>query len=149
MSNVYPVWWDKTVTIYNKFVDPQTQEISWYKSTVSDCFWKDTGEKVQIGETTLESNVILCRIPKNERFLPKHLWNSASEEEKQTCFTLGVGDILIPAETAEEIDEYQKGSRSSDLLKKHKDLEGCMTVSKVSLNIGAGRCCEHYLAKGV
>lgn len=148
MSNVYPVWWDKTVTLYNKFADPQTKEIFWYRHILSGCFWKDTGEKVQIGETTVESDTILCRVPKSDAFLEKYLWNGLEPEQKQTSFTIGVGDILVSAEVDDAIDEYQKGSRSSDLLQKYKDL-GCMTVTKASLNVGPGRCCEHYLVKGV
>ena len=65
----YPIWWDTTLTVYNKFEDPQTQVISWYRTVIDNCFWKYTGDKINIGETVLETNNIICRIPENDLFV--------------------------------------------------------------------------------
>ena len=32
--NNYPSWWDTTVTIYNRYEDPQTNLVSWHRHVV-------------------------------------------------------------------------------------------------------------------
>lgn len=146
MSN-YPVWWDKTITIYNKFVNPITQAISWYHHTIDGCFWKDVGQKVQIGDVTLESNDIVCRIPKSGAYVPAYQWEAL--DDKSQVFTLSQGDIIIPAEVDDEINEYASGRRSADLIKKYKAGVGCLTVERMTEDNGPGRCCEHYHVRGL
>ena len=63
--------------------------------------------------------------------------------------TFGAGDIIIKGEVDDVIDEYTKGHRSSDILDKYKPLQGCIEVDSVGINVGAGRCMEHYTVRGV
>jgi hypothetical protein len=147
--NVYPEWWNKTITVYNKFEDPQTRVISWFRTVLSDCFWKETGSKVTVGETVLETNDTICRIPKNDNFLEKYKWINVTNDKMQEYFTLGSGDIIVLGEVDEDINEYQSGYRSSDFLTKYKKLQGCMVINKVAINVGDGLGNEHYYVKGV
>lgn len=146
--NVYPVWWDTTVTLYNKYEDPATHVITWNRVILDNCFWKSTHDKVTVGDTVLESSVTLCRIPKNENFLPRHEWIKVPNDQMQQYFTLGTGDILVKYAVEDVIDEYTKGARSSDIITKYKGLQGCIQIEEVALNIGPGRCEEHYLVRG-
>ena len=57
-----PIWWDTTLTIFNKYEDPLTQVVTWHKHILTKCFWKYVGDKVQINQVTLETNNIICRI---------------------------------------------------------------------------------------
>lgn len=149
MSNKnYPIWWDKTITIYNKFEDSQTQVVKWYKHTVSQCFYKSISDKILVGNTVLESNNIICRIPKQADFLARHDWINTPNDEMQNYFTLGVGDIIINASVDDDIDEYKQGKRSTDLLAKYKSLQGCFEIQEIAINTGIGRCLEHYYVKG-
>lgn len=147
--NIYPVWWDTTITIYNKFTDPQTRVISWYKHTLNDCFWKYTGDKINIGETVIETDDTICRIPKSNKYLDKYQWESLTNDTMSDYFTIGVGDIIIKGEVNDIIDEYTSGHRSSDIMAKYKKLQGCIMVESFSINTGTGRGSEHYLVKGV
>lgn len=147
--NNYPIWWDTTITIYNKYTDPQTQIIKWFKTVIDNCFWKYTGDKISIGATVIETNNIICRIPKNDKFLESYLWNDVPNDQMNQYFTLGVGDIIAKGNIEDEIDEYKSGKRSSDFIYKHKKLQGCMEIEEIAINVGAGRCNEHYYAKGV
>lgn len=149
MSNPYPIWWDTKITIYNKYEDPITHLISWYKHTVSNCFWKYVGDKINVGNVVLETNNTICRIPKNASFLEKYLWIEIPNDQMENYFTLGKGDILVKGEVTENIDEYTAGHRSSDFVDKYKNLQGCMEVQEIALNIGPGRVCEHYLVRGI
>lgn len=150
MNNaVYPPWWETTVTIYNKFQDPITRLYSWYRTVIKGTFWKDVGNKITVGQTVLETNDIICRIRKDDRFLPKHEWVNVPNDKMSEYFTIGKGDIIVKGEVDDVVDEYQQGHRSNDLLAKYKQLQGCMTVEKVAINVGAGRCDEHYLVRGV
>lgn len=149
MNDMYPEWWETTVTIYNKFQDPQTKIVRWYRTVVEGVFWKYVGNKVLVGNTVLETNDIICRIRKNARFLPKHEWLDKPNDEMENFFTLGRGDIIIKGSVDDSVDEYTKGSRSNDLVTKYKALQGCMEIQEVAINTGAGRCNEHYLVKGI
>ena len=146
--NNYPTWWNTTITVYNKFTDPQTKVVRWYKTVVTGAFWKYIHEKVTIGQTTLETNSIICRIRKDERFLEKYEWLQKPNDEMPDFFTLGKGDIIIKGEVDDEINEYQQGKRSTDLIAKYKELQGCMSIEECANNTGGGRGQEHYVARG-
>ena len=148
-NNIYPEWWETTVTIYNKFTDPQTKVVKWYRTVIEGAFWKYVSEKLIIGNTVLETNNTICRIRKDDRFIEKYLWLNIPNDEMDEYFTLGKGDIIIKGEVEDEINEYQSGNRSTDLISKYKELQGCITVDEFSINVGAGRCNEHYLVKGI
>lgn len=148
MSN-YPIWWDTTITIYNKFEDPQTQVIKWFKHTVENCFLKYVGDKVKINQTVLETNNVICRIPQDEQFLEKYEWIQLPNDKMEQYFTLGTGDIIIKGDVDDIINEYQAGHRSTDLVNKYKQLQGCLEVQEVAINIGIGRNNPHYYVKGI
>ena len=146
---VYPVWWDTTVTIYNRYENPLTHAITWYRHVVNGCFWKDTGNKITVGNTVLETNDIICRIPEQSNFVTRDVWVAKTNDAKKDFLTLGHEDILIKGSVEDVIDEYTAGSRSSDLLSKYKALQGCMQVNAFSINTGAGRGEPHYYVRGV
>ena len=147
--NNYPVWWDTQLTIYNKFIDPQTQIVTWYRTVVDNAFWKYVGDKITINDTVIETDNTIARIRKDDRFLPRHEWINKPNDEMANYFTLGKEDIIVKGEVADVINEYQSGSRSSDLIGKYKELQGCMTIQEIAINVGAGRCNEHYFVKGI
>ena len=149
MANNYPVWWDTQLTIYNKFIDPQTQIVTWYRTVVDNAFWKYVGDKITINDTVIETDNTIARIRKDDRFLPRHEWINKPNDEMANYFTLGKEDIIVKGEVADVINEYQSGSRSSDLIGKYKELQGCMTIQEIAINVGAGRCNEHYFVKGI
>lgn len=148
MSN-YPIWWDTTITIYNRFEDPQTQYVRWFRNTVKKCFWKYVGDKINIGNVLLETNNIICRIPKNARFLERYEWVQVPNDEKEQYFTLGQRDIIVRGEVEDEIDEYVEGKGAQDLVIKYKALQGCMEIEQVAINVGPGRNNEHYYIRGI
>ena len=146
MSN-YPEWWNTTITVFNKYEDPATRKITWHKTVIPNCFWKNTGNKIVIGETTLDTDATICRIPLHEAFLENYQWNTT--EDKSAHFTLNSGDILVRGKVDDKIDEYASGVRSSDILTKYKKLQGCMVINKWAINTGLGRGLEHYYVRGV
>lgn len=147
--NDYPIWWDSTLTIYNRFEDAQTNIITWYRTVVNDSFWKCVGDRVVINQTVLETNNIICRIPESDKFLEKYKWIQLPNDELSRYFTLGPGDIIIKGEVDDIVNEYQSGHRSNDLVKKYKQLQGCMEVQEVAINTGIGRNNPHYYVKGI
>lgn len=145
----YPAWWDTTLTIYNKYEDQLTNRITWYRTVLTDCFWKYTGNKVTVNDVVLETNSTIARIPESENFREKYVWVDLPSDQKETYFTLGEGDIVVHGAVDDEIDEYQAGHRSSDLLKKYKSLRGCMQIDGIALNVGTMRVDPHYWIRGV
>lgn len=144
----YPIWWETTITIYNKFVDTQTDVVSWYRTVLTDCFWQLTGTAIKVGETVLDSKSVVCRIPKDDAFLEKQDWIKLPNDQMANYFTVAQGDIIVKGVCTEEIDEYTKGHRSSDLLGRYREYQACMEIQEYSNNTGLGRNNEHYLARG-
>ena len=148
MSNHYPSWWNTTITIYNKYEDPLTQVITWYRKVISGCFWKHRGDKVTIDSVVLDTKNIICRIPINSAFLERYEWESQPNDKMSDYFTLSPGDIIVKGEVSDTINEYQTGYRSSDLKAKYK-VRGCLEIEEWSNNTGGGRGNEHYYVRGI
>lgn len=153
MSDFPFPWWDKTITVYNKFVDPTTQRVSWYRTVVENCFWKaqniifNMGRYgvSQIGVLT-ENKTITCRIPKNEKYLARKEWREL--ENKSDYFTLANKDIIILGEVEDVIDEYVAGQRSTDLIAKYTEDDACLEIDTYVDNVQTGVGLEHYRITG-
>lgn len=152
--NKYPMWWDSAITLYNQYTDPLTQVVTWYRTVIGQnepkmgCFWKNDNTRVQVGDTAISSSSIICRIPKQENYLDRFSWTNLTNDVMADYFTLGRGDILIKGIVEDEIDEYSKGHRSSDLLTKYKNMLECMQIEEFTVNVGPGRVNEHYYVRG-
>jgi len=146
--NDYPLWWNATLTIFHKWEDKLTRVVTWYPHTVDQCFWKYAGNKVVVGDVTINSEQVVCRIPEDALYLEPYQWAELSPEDKENYFTIAPGDIIVKGKVEETIDEYTSGKRSTDFLKKYKALQGCMQVGRVAIDTGEGLCCEHYYITG-
>ena len=146
--NHYPAWWNETITIYNKYTDPVSRLITWHRHVVIGAFWKNIGNKIMIDKTVIDTDAIICRLRKDDEFLPKHEWIALPNDEMDEHYTLGRGDIIIRGRVEDEVDEYTKGYKSTDLVEKYKNLQGCMTIDEVTINTEGGRGNEHYLVRG-
>ena len=143
----YPVWWDTTITLYNRYEDAATNLVVWYRTVLDGCFMKNANNKLTVGQTVLETNDIIIRIPENDKFRPFGEWTE-NHDLMENCFTLHQGDIIVKGDVDEEIDEYIKGKRSTDFLSKYKNLGVCLTISNWQDNTGAGRVAPHYYVSG-
>ena len=146
--NNYPSWWNTTITLYNKFEKPDG-EIKWFKHHIEGCFYKQTMEKLTIGDTTIAANQSVCRLRVSDSFADPIAWKAMEDSGKATYYTLKSGDIIVAGEVDFDVNEYQKGSRSSDLKDTYTDWPGCFTVEHAAINVGGGRGNEHYLARGM
>lgn len=146
--SLYPMWWDTTITIYNRYEEPQTNFVTWYRNILDSCFFKNTNNNVTIGKTSFETNNIILRIPENKNYMSYGEWICLPESERKNCFTLHQGDIIVKGESDDEIDEYKTGMRSSDLLTKYKNIGICLVISTYQDNTGGGRCTPHYYISG-
>lgn len=149
MSNVYPSWWNTRITVFNRYEDKQTNIVTWHKTHIDGAFWKYTGDKVNIGNTILETNNTICRIRENEKFLERYQWEELPNDQMDEYFTLSPNDIIVKGTVMDEIDEYVSGRRSGDVIAKYKKLQGCMEIQEVAINVGGGRNNPHYYVKGV
>ena len=144
MANVYPDWWCDTVTLYNKY-EAKNGEVTWYKTTLTGCFWKYTTDYVRVDNETQVVKVLLCRVRKNKKYVECYVWQDLAD--KSSRFTFNEGDILVKGKVDDVISEYTKGQRASDLLKKYKDR--CAEITESRDNTGKGRVDEHYLVRGI
>ncbi|MBP5710552.1 MAG: hypothetical protein J6W84_06205 [Bacteroidales bacterium] len=141
-----PPWWEKEITVYNRNEDKVSNIVVWYRYNIPNCFWAYEGNQLTIGSTVLETNTTICRIPQNKRFKERYVWESLND--KNNYFTLGTGDIIVLGNVTDLIDEYASGHRSTDLINKYKDLQGCIRIQSVANNTGTARCIPHYLVRG-
>lgn len=153
MSNFPFPWWDKTITIYNKFVDPTTQRVTWYRTVVENCFWKQSNDLYNMGRygmstvgIQLEVKETVCRIPQDSRYVDKKTWNSL--DTKDGVFTLANGDIIILGEVTDVIDEYTAGQRSNDVLAKYKEEDAGLEIYTYVDNVRTGVGLAHYRVVG-
>lgn len=144
MNSVYPIWWSDTVTIYNRYENPTTNLVTWYRTVINNCFWQNNFQLIKLGDVQLDSDNIICRIPKNPDYVNRELW----ETQLSTKFTLAQGDIIVKGAVNDTINEYTDGQRSTDLIEKYKK-RGCMVIERFSDNTGFGRGIPHYHVLGV
>ena len=145
--NNYPAWWNETITVYNRYENPKTHRITWYRHVVYGCFWKNVGKQLIAKENVVETSGIICRIRKDENFLPKYEWiKLADDGDVGEMYTLGNGDIIILGDISDEMNEYESGSKSTEILAKYKEI--CLVIETVTINVDGGRGNEHYHVKG-
>ncbi len=139
------MFWNKTITLYNKREEAETGLIKWYRHTIDNCFYKTTNNTVNVGNAQLKTDDNVIRIPIQENYVAPHEWNALSDEEMRRHITLQGGDLIVLGNVTEEIDEYTTGKRSSDLIAKYKTL-GTVFINSVNVNDflpGA-----HYFVRG-
>ena len=148
MSSMYPAWWSDTLTVFNKFVDPQTGIVRWYRTVLSRCFWQNQFQRLKVGQVEVKTDYVVCRIPVQNNYLSKFEWVNKPNDTMGNYFTLDNGDIVIKGNVLDEIDEYTSGKRSTDLINKYK-FYGCIVIDKFNDNTGPGRGIPHYHIEGV
>lgn len=153
MSDVPFPWWDKTVTIYNKYVDPTTQRTSWYRTVVHNCFWKAENIMFSMGRygvstigVLTENKTIICRIPQSKKYVSRREWQAL--ENKSGKFTLADEDIIVLGEVSDTIDDYTPGQRHTDLISKYKQYDECLEIANYVDNVREGVNLKHYRVVG-
>jgi len=139
------MFWNKTITLYNRHQDALTDEIAWHRHTIRNCFFKSARNNVRAGSTQTASNDNVARIPAQDNFVPANEWNALPVDKRGKYITLQVGDVIVLGDINEDIDEYANGKRSSDLIAKH-ELSGSMFVD--SYNINDFLPGAHYFVRG-
>ena len=146
--NKYPEWWDTTITIYNKYINPLTHTISWIRHVINGCFWGNTNNMITVGSVQIRSNDVVCRIPENKQYKPQAEWKNTPNDIMSNYFTVNTGDILICGNVDDVINEDLSGHRANDVISKYKDTLDCIVVKQFSDNTGSGRGMPHYSVTG-
>lgn len=139
------MFWDKTITLYNKNEDEQTGIIRWYRHTLKDCFYKSTNNKINIGGVQLQTDDNIIRIPEKADYLPPYKWFELPNDKKGEYMTLQRGDLIFLGDVSEDIDEYTQGKRSNDIVKKYSSI-GSVVINSVNINTSLPGA--HYLVRG-
>ena len=144
----FPAWWADTVTIYNRYEDPQTDLITWTRTVLTDCFFKNANNKVTVGQTVIETNDIIVRIPQKTNYRAYATWLMLGNDVRPNYFTIHQGDIIVKGNVTDTIDEYNSATNSNALLTKYKKLGTCLVVNNFNDNATAGRGLKHYRIMG-
>jgi len=145
--NNYPAWWDSTITLYNKYEDPTTHAISWYRTVLHNCFVVQAHDLATATNEQISGVTFICRIPKNPKYLSSEQWVASSN--KSDYFTVRLGDIIVFKEVNDVINEYTANTRSSDLLSKYRELQGCCVVNLFTDASSNNRQQQHYAIRGI
>ena len=146
MSNKYPIWWDKTITIYNK-ITADDGKVSWQSTVISGCFWKYINETKYVDNVKMQTKEVICRIPEQDNYVPYLTWKTL--EDRTGKFTLHTGDFVVYGEVDDVIDEYTKGQRASDVLNKYRDVSLAFQIEVFTDNTGDVLNSEHYRLGGI
>lgn len=139
------MFWNKTITLYNKYEDEQTGVIRWYRHVIDRCFVKTTNNKVTVGDVQLQTKENIVRISEQSNYKPPFEWRNLPNDQKSEFITLQNGDLIFFGEISEEIDELMPGKRSNDIVKKYNAV-GSMVINAININDflpGA-----HYFVRG-
>ena len=139
------MFWDKTITLFNKREDEQTGIVRWYRYVINGCFVKRTNNKINIGDVQLQTDDTIIRIPEQNNYLTPQQWSDTPNDKIKGFITLQTGDLIFLGKIVEDIDEYTSGLRSSDLIAKYNKT-GSVFITSVNINTflpGA-----HYLIRG-
>ena len=139
------MFWNRKITLYNKYEDEQTGIIKWYRHSLTDCFYKATNNTVTVGSVKLQTDDNIIRIPEQSNYLPPYKWLQLPNDEKSNFITLRSDDLIFLGEVSEEIDEYTQGKRSTDIIKKYSSL-GSVSIKSVNTNDFVPGA--HYLVRG-
>ena len=137
--------WNKTITLYNRYEDPNTGAISWHRHLITGCFIKHTNQKSHSGNVTFATDETIIRIPEQPSYMPPHQWIDLPADKKSKNMTLRGGDLIFLGTVNKNIDEYTAGQRSSDLIAKYSAL-GAVFVSSVNVNTDLPGA--HYYVRG-
>lgn len=137
--------WNKTITLYNKYEDSASGQVSWYRHLLKNCFVKHTKSSFSAGNTKNSTNSTIIRIPKQSNFISPFDWADVPNNLKGKNMTLQVGDLIVLGNTLDEINEHIQGQRANDIAKKY-DALGCMFIA--SININTDLPGAHYLVRG-
>lgn len=123
-----PAWWDKTLTLYHCIEDSVTHTVTWQRSILNNCFWKQTISQPQTQLSTTSECSTIVRIPSADT-------------------SIDVGDLLVLGLVEDEIDEYTSGQRASDLLARYKDR--ALKIQSIVDNNQALVDCPHLRIGGI
>lgn len=146
MSNTYPVWWDKTITIFNKIVG-EDNKVSWQRTVINGCFWKYINETKYVDNVKMQTKEVICRIPEQENYVPYLQWKTL--DDKSNKFTLRTGDFVVYGEVDDVVDEYTKGQRATDILNKYREVNLAFQIDVFTDNTGDVLNSEHYRLGGI
>lgn len=146
--STYPIWWDSDITLYNRYENPITNMVTWHKTYISNCFIQSAKTMISDGQTVYNTDNNIIRIPQNDKFIEYTDWINIPNDKQSEYFTLHQGDIIIKGTIDFDINEYEDGKRSTDLIDKYKQLGTCLTIDNWQNNTGNGRIAPHYFVSG-
>lgn len=121
----FPRWWTDSVTIYHR--TESNSRVAWVRHTAAGCYFRIRGGVSYGQEYGRGGWPCICRLPPPD-------------------FAVSPGDIIVLGNVRDDIDEYQAGKRSADILAAHAGQ--CFTVRETRDNTHAGTSFPHLYAGG-
>ena len=134
---------NKTITVLNKLSakDSATGKDVWYKTVLTECSFMGSVLRNATGNTVSVGNAYVCRIPKNDNYLPYSEWRN----DRDGHFTLNVGDYVFLGTLAET--EIPTPNTIQSIYQAHKDT--AFAIKAFSDNTGTIGMLQHYRVDGV
>ena len=132
---------NKTITVFNRLSakDSLTGKDVWYRKVLTECSFVGSVVRNASGNTVSVGNAYVCRIPKNESYLPYSEWKNAAD----THFTLNVGDYVFLGKITDTVTP----NTIQSVYQQHKDT--AFQIKAFSDNTGMVKRLEHYRVDGV
>ena len=134
---------DATITIWNKWRNPDTQKDEWFRHVVPRCSWEHKAVRTVSGQTASIASVISVLISESPMFKPGQEWAAG---DKAAFFTLRTGDLVALGEQTAEITGVAPYTESG--LRQSLAPE-VFTVKIAKDNTAGYKWGKHYYAEGV
>lgn len=110
--------YDQTITLYNclKGADnPDGTTDVWYKTVLSDCFFKCLQTAVNSGTSSQMAGSYVSRIPGNAKYKPYSEWVKIPAASRGQYFTGNLGDVIILGNSSEVISSASPNTAAQAL----------------------------------
>lgn len=95
MKQVTSPFWDKTITIFTKYIDEVTKAVRWYRYVVRGCFFGRVSAARFASPALYRESENVVRIPSAADFVCYPVWCTLPDEEKAYHMTIAPEKSLV------------------------------------------------------
>lgn len=135
-----------TVTIWNRYRDPNTKKDSWYRHVVQNCSWESEIISGVNGTGAVTGSAYTVQIDQNPNYRDKRTWDALDATGKVLYFTLTPGELIALGDVAFTIDGIAGHTESDAKIALTPDI---FTIKVVGDETESYKRAPHYEIAGV
>lgn len=134
-----------TVTIWNRWRNPDTSKDEWYRHVINRCTWDVKIVRALVGDGAAIASTYNVRIEENASYRDRRAWEDLNADGKVEFFTLSPGDLAALGNADFEITGMKPYTESDAKKKFAPDI---FTIRAVKDNAKPYMMGRHYRIEG-